>query len=667
MPRRVREASRALRLVVRHRVTACVSLFIWCLACFLEPPPLVASGQQEPIPPRAPQATFRVSEDLATIDAIVTDKHGDHALNLGPEDFEVRQGGKTLPVRQVVYIDATTSAPAPAASTPAPAAAGTATPAPTVSSSEAPSAPQPEARTLALVIDDLGLSFESTYAVRRAVGKFVDTQVQPRDLVAIARTGGGVGALQLLTTDKRVLHAAIDNIRWTATSRFGIGPFTPVSKMAQAGPNGDGAQNPSLIRSARSAEETSGHSSSDIRNTVLAAAWLNALEFVVQGLQPVPGRKAVVVFSEGFDMFNDRLTGEQVWHSFIRLMNRANRAGVVVYTVDPRGLTAGGITAEDDPQPKDEPEAGGRSIGDTNGTKQRQIILDTLKVRHDFLRNSQDALYYMAAQTGGLAIQNTNDLSAGLGRVLNDLRGYYLIGYESKAGALADWEHAPVSIRVKKPGLTIRSRQGPFGPATRFDDDTPAIADPLVAAALSPFTSGAVPLRLNALFARSHQSGYLLQSQLYVEGHDVPLVKGADGRYQAELEIGELLVGDNGMLPAAARRKLSLTFDDEQYRQVMAGGMLYTLPFTLRDPGVYQVRAAVRDVRTGAVGSASQVMVVPKIGKGKLSMSGVALGSSRERVLATPSEADASTSETGRQVALPPGVFRRGNRSGTRS
>ena len=55
-------------------------------------------------------------------------------------------------------------------------------------------------------------------------------------------------------------------------------------------------------------------------------------------MQVVPGRKAVVVFSEGFDMFNDRLAGEEVWHSFIRLMNRANRAGVVVYTVDPRGL-----------------------------------------------------------------------------------------------------------------------------------------------------------------------------------------------------------------------------------------------------------------------------------------------------------------------------------------
>ena len=86
-----------------------------------------------------------------------------------------------------------------------------------------------EARTVALVVDDLGLSFASTYEIRKAVRKFVDSQILPEDLVAIVRTAGGVGALQQLTTDKRVLHAAIDNIRWTATSRFGIGPFTPVN------------------------------------------------------------------------------------------------------------------------------------------------------------------------------------------------------------------------------------------------------------------------------------------------------------------------------------------------------------------------------------------------------------------------------------------------------
>src|SRR5260221_14588831 len=65
--------------------------------------------------------------------------------------------------------------------------------------------PEGIARTIALVIDDLGLSFESTYYVRNAIHKYIDTQIEPGDLVAIVRTAGGVGALQQFTTDKRLL------------------------------------------------------------------------------------------------------------------------------------------------------------------------------------------------------------------------------------------------------------------------------------------------------------------------------------------------------------------------------------------------------------------------------------------------------------------------------
>src|SRR5918912_27660 len=73
--------------------------------------------------------------------------------------------------------------------------------------------PEQVRRTIALVVDDLGLSFESTAFVRQALKKFVDQQLQPGDLVAIIRTAGGIGALQQFTSDKRQLYAAIESIR----------------------------------------------------------------------------------------------------------------------------------------------------------------------------------------------------------------------------------------------------------------------------------------------------------------------------------------------------------------------------------------------------------------------------------------------------------------------
>ena len=128
--------------------------------------------------------------------------------------------------------------------------------------------------------------------------------------------------------------------------------------------------------------------------------------------------------------------------------------------------------------------------------------------------------------------------------MLNDLRGYYLIGYEARPGG-ADWENAPVSVHVKRSDLSIRARQGPFGPAMRSADDAPVISDPLVAATLSPFSASGLPVHLNAWFARSEGSGYLLRSDMFFEGGDLPLTKRADGHYAADLEVGEVIVGDN--------------------------------------------------------------------------------------------------------------------------
>src|SRR4029078_6631736 len=89
--------------------------------------------------------------------------------------------------------------------------------------------PEDVRRTIALVVDDLGLSFSSTHFVRRALKQFVYQQMQPGDLVAIIRTSGGIGALQQFTSDKRRLYAAIEHIRWYPAGRSGVGVIGPAS------------------------------------------------------------------------------------------------------------------------------------------------------------------------------------------------------------------------------------------------------------------------------------------------------------------------------------------------------------------------------------------------------------------------------------------------------
>ena len=59
--------------------------------------------------------------------------------------------------------------------------------------------------------------------------RYVDTKIAPGDLVAIILTAGGVGTLQQFTTDRRLLHAAIDCVRWSLQSRKGVGAFEAIT------------------------------------------------------------------------------------------------------------------------------------------------------------------------------------------------------------------------------------------------------------------------------------------------------------------------------------------------------------------------------------------------------------------------------------------------------
>jgi hypothetical protein len=89
-------------------------------------------------------------------------------------------------------------------------------------------------RTIVLMVDNLGLSFESMDFVRRSLRKFIETQMQPGDLMAICRTASASGTLQQFTSDKRILLAAIDALRWDPRLNLRIGYFEPYGKYSNA-------------------------------------------------------------------------------------------------------------------------------------------------------------------------------------------------------------------------------------------------------------------------------------------------------------------------------------------------------------------------------------------------------------------------------------------------
>src|SRR5438105_2052933 len=204
-----------------------------------QPVPSARAATPTPTPQEeSDEDVVRITSNLVQFDAVVTDKQGRPVTDLRPEDFEVYVGGRRQEVTNFSYVTAEPGAPA---AQPAPA------PPPRPADKTAPPVPPARLRagqvrrTVALVVDDLGTSFESLAYVRQALKKFVDQQMQPGDLVAIMRTSAGMGALKQFTNDKRLLYRAIQRVRWYPSGRSGTSAFAPMEAVApgQTGAGGD--------------------------------------------------------------------------------------------------------------------------------------------------------------------------------------------------------------------------------------------------------------------------------------------------------------------------------------------------------------------------------------------------------------------------------------------
>jgi VWFA-related protein len=549
------------------------------------------TGDQQTEPPKARQErpapgkedVVRISVTLVQIDAVVTDKQGKQVTDLKPSDFEILEDGRRQHVTNFSYVS---TAPDAAAAPPR-ADARSKAPAPIVPPARLRA--DQVRRTVALVVDDLGLSFESTAAVRDGLKNFVDQQMRPGDLVAIIRTGAGMGALQQFTADKRQLYAAIERVRWNMMGRGRIGAFAPIDASGGGGPD----------------------AADELRTEIYSVGTLGALNFVIRGLRELPGRKSVILFSDGFTLFNRDQNSQRVLDALRRLTDLANRASVVVYTIDARGLQTLMPSAAD--------SLSGQS------SEQIERALDS---RRQELFDTQQGLQYLAQETGGLAIRNSNDLGRGIKRVLDDQSGYYLLGYVPEQATFrleqGRRKFHRISVKVKLAGLRVRSRTGFYGIAdeeARPQHRTPA--QQVVAALMSPFASGDVHLKLTSLFGHDVKKGSFMRSLLHIDPHDLSFALQPDGSHEAVIDLVAVTFADNGLVVQQEGRTYKLRVSGPRYEQFMQSGFLYSINVPVKKAGAYQLRVAVRDSTSERVGSANQFIEVPDVGKHRLTLSGL--------------------------------------------
>jgi hypothetical protein len=222
-------------------------------------------------------------------------------------------------------------------------------------------------------------------------------------------------------------------------------------------------------------------------------------------------------------------------------------------------------------------------------------------------------------------VLNSNDMIGGLTRIVDDTSGYYLIGFETASAPGARIDPGDVRIRVKRKGLEVRARQARFGPADPDARPEEKPADPLVAAILSPFTTGAIGVRLTTLFGHDPAEGSYVRSLVAIDPAGLTLAPGADAPHEGDLSLLALAVDRDGQIVGERLETVPVRLDAEAYSRAGQRGLRYGLRVPLKAAGGYQIRVAVRDDRSKVIGTAAEFVEVPPVGKDRLALSGIVL------------------------------------------
>lgn len=563
--------------------------------------------------PNTDNDVVKISTTLVQVDAVVTDKNGNQVKDLRPEDLEIYENGERQQITNLSYISINAEELSEQKKE-------------TLKNQlSVPLKAQQVQRSIAIVVDDLTLSFGGVGSVKAALKKYVDEQMQPGDLVAIIRTAGGIGTLQQFTTDKRMLFAAIEKIRWYPNGRGKLGDFSPIEPTFQemlsgvkeiGGGSQDDGRNNNVTAEQVKIERELMTAADAYREDIFTIGTLGAVNYVVRGMKDLPGRKSILLFSNGFQLVTrDRsgkvLTNIRLKDGMKQLIDVANRASVVIYTADARGLVAPGATAQDNTFGMDS-----------------QTVDNLLDDRRYELQDTQEGLRFLAEETGGRAFINNNDLNSAIRKTLDEQRGYYLIAYQPDADTFNPTERKfnKLTIKVTRPNLKIRYRSGFFGVADKQLSLLPQnSSQQIIKAITSPFNVTDIGLRMNSIFMNNQTEGNFVQSYIHVQGKDVSFRDQSDGWKKVSFELLAITFGDNGNPIDQANKIFTIRVKDETYQKILKDGLVYTMAVPIKKPGAYQLRLALRDNFSGKVGSASQFVEIPDIKKKKLTLSGIAL------------------------------------------
>lgn len=589
-----------------------------------------AQTQQRPPAPRA-SGIVQSETTAILVDVVVRDKKGQPVTDLTTSDFELYEDGVPQEIGALTRYTSDADA-AVATST-------TTAPPPTTAAAKPPVELPPEP-VIALIFDRL--SPEARVLARKAALGYVGERNQTDARIAVFGIDLSLLTYQTYTRDAAQLKKAIADVGVRSIAQF----ESHEQKARELGQQADGAAaSMSTLQAggqgaAQAAQGAGGAAAADamfarmqqrtietfdmLERDEQGLSTTNALMAVINSMRALPGRKSVVVFSEGVAIPTN------VAARFRSVIDTANRANVSIYAMDAGGLRAESTTLET----ADTVNAAAKRMLGRNPTSDvvGAPMTEALERNEDTLRRDpHSGLGQLSDQTGGILIGNTNDLTGGLKRIDQDMRNYYMLSYVPKNEQF-DGKFRTIAVKVKRGGVDVASRKGYY--AVRGTGPTPVMsyeARPLALLDMTPLPN-AFPTRAAALKFPEATGAALTPLVVSVPASAITFVPSDDKTsYKAEFTILVRLRNASSQIVDKMSQSYVLTGPIDKLEGVKQSGVLFYRERELK-PGLYTMETIVHDVISDKASARLVTIDEPAVDSAALRASDLVLVARAERV-----------------------------------
>jgi VWFA-related protein len=555
-----------------------------------EPSPAPSAPAQEMVT-RDSATSFKVRVNLVLVRVVVRDEHGKVVDSLKKEDFLLFDNRKPqtistfsldTPASHVVPVVAVSDQPDTDSQQKTPSAAA--------------ALPQ---RFVALLFDDVHLAMEDALSSRVAASKIFDA-LAPSDRVAIYTSSGQF--TQEFTSDHELLKKSLDRITPRPLAGDSLVHDCPDISYYQADlmvnkndPQALAVAAQDALQCAFGGDQTQLAQATNLANAT-AQRTLNAgdassdfvyrhFEDTLRRLASMPGQRKLVFISPGFVI--STLLAERV-----DIIDRSNRAGIVIDTLDARGLYT--------------PDIGGDIASPSVDSPQ------TIGYKASFRLQAQSAqseiLADLALGTGGNFYHNRNDLDVALREAVAAPAASYLLGFSPQNLKLNGSFHTIKVSLANKQKFNLQARRGYYAPRTLKDPEETAKQE-IQEAVFSQEEIRDLPLDIQTQFFRKDDTQVRLSVLAHLDLKSVKFRK-IDGRNNDDVTLATVIFDENGNYVTGGEKILELKLRDATLERLDHSGITVKSSFDVK-PGTYLVRLVVRDKQGELMAARNGAVVIP--------------------------------------------------------